>query len=188
LKYTIRRAEQQDLEKVISLAVDMVVHSVSPFRDIATEEVREFRRKDLAALNDAVKQPHVGIFLAEDEESRFLGHVVVVCGYPESSTGETQGWIFDLSVIPEAWSSGIGRALMQRAEAFTRQMGYKYLGLGVTTANERAVSFYEKLGFSEERKRMIKHLERPRLKVQPPPSPPAPASPAPPAPPDSPQT
>jgi ribosomal protein S18 acetylase RimI-like enzyme len=160
LKYSIRRAHVADLPQVIDLAVDMVVHSVSPYREISPDQVKEFRRRDLGALNDAIHQPHVGIFLAEEEGSgRFLGHVIIVCGYTESSTGESQGWIFDLSVVPEAWSGGIGQDLMRRAEAFSRERGFKYIGLGVTSANARAVGFYEKMGYEEERKRMIKILD-----------------------------
>lgn len=158
--FRVRRAGAPDLPQVIELAVEAVTHSISPFRDIPPDEVCEFRRRDLLALQDAISQPHVGIFLAEEEGSRrFLGHVIIVCGYTESSTGEAQGWIFDLSVKPDAWGHGIGQALMQAAEGFTRERGFKYIGLGVTTANTRAVRFYERMGYAEERKRMIKILE-----------------------------
>lgn len=168
MNYRIRRAEPKDVDKVIELAVEAVTSSISPYRDIPAKDVQEFRRKDLATLHDAVRQPHVGIFLAEDGDGRLLGHVITVCGYLESSTGESQAWIFDMAVVPDAWSQGIGQALMHRAEAFARQMGYVYLGLGVTSANERAVRFYEKLGFGEERKRMLKHLGRTRPSPPPP--------------------
>jgi len=154
----IRRATDADIPKVVELATQMVIHSVSPFRDIPEDQVMEFRRKDLAALVDAVRQPHVGLFVAE-EGDRFVGHVVVGCGYMESSTGESQGWVFDLSVVPDLWSKGVGQALMAEAERFCAGLGYKYIGLGVTTANERAVRFYERIGYAEERKRMIKRLE-----------------------------
>src|SRR5579862_9127360 len=112
-KYAVRWAGSAALPQVIELAVEMVVHSISPFRAIPASDVKEFRRRDLAALADAVQQPHVGLFLAEEEGTRrLLGHVIVVCGYMESSTGETQGWIFDLSVVRECWGQGIGRVLM----------------------------------------------------------------------------
>ncbi len=156
--YSIRRATHDDLPAIIDLAVEMVVHSVSPFRDIDDAGVREFRRRDLGTLAEAMKQPQVGVFIAEDADARLLGHVVVVCNYMESSTGEAQGWVFDLSVRRDWWGKGIGQRLMQEAEDFTRSLGYNYIGLGVTTANERAVDFYERMGYEEERKRMIKKL------------------------------
>lgn len=160
MTFKIRLARPEDLPQIVDLAVEAVTHSISPFRDIPADEVKEFRRRDLIALNDAIHQPHVGIFMAEAEDTgRFVGHVIIVCGYTESSTGESQGWIFDLSVVPDAWGGGIGQALMRRAEDFSREKGFKYIGLGVTTANTRAVQFYERLGYIEERKRMIKILD-----------------------------
>lgn len=168
MNVVVRRAVPADLPKVVDLAVDMVVHSVSPYRTIPTDTVKEFRRRDLVALNDAVHQPHIGIFIAEEKGSgRFVGHVVVVCGYIESSTGESQAWIFDLSVVEDAWNKQVGKTLMKVAEDFARERGFRYIGLGVTTANERAVRFYEGLGYEEERKRMIKILDVP---TPPPPS------------------
>ncbi len=160
LSYEVRRATADDLPDVVELASAMVVHSVSPFRAINPEEVKEFRRRDLQALEDAVTQPNVAVFVAVERESgRFLGHVVVVSGHTESSTGESQSWIFDISVIHECWSAGVGKALVERAEDFSRARGMRYIGLGVTSANERAVRFYERLGYAEERKRMIKVLD-----------------------------
>jgi ribosomal protein S18 acetylase RimI-like enzyme len=157
MNYTIRRATSaDDVQKVIDLAVEMVVHSLSPFRDTSQDEIRQFRRTDLAVLKNAERYDNIGIFIAEDDEKRFIGHVIVVSGDIETSTGEKQGWVFDLSVKEEHWKSGIGKALMEEAETFVKDQGLKYLGMGVTTSNERAVRFYERCGYSEERKRMIK--------------------------------
>ncbi|MGV8119602.1 MAG: GNAT family N-acetyltransferase [Candidatus Xenobiia bacterium LiM19] len=159
MKYTIRRAKADDIQKVIDLAVEMVVHSLSPYRETSREEIREFRRTDLAVLKNAERHENIGIFIAEDEEKRFIGHVIVVGGDVETSTGEKQGWVFDLSVKEEHWSSGIGKTLMLKAEEFVKGLGLKYLGMGVTTSNERAVRFYERCGYAEERKRMIKKFQ-----------------------------
>ncbi len=155
---TIRKAHEEDIAQVVDLAVEMVVHSLSPFRGTPPEEIREFRKKDLTVLRDAFRFDHVGIFVAEDREKKFLGHVIVVSGDIESSTGERQGWVFDLSVKKEYWRSGVGKKLMARAEAFVKENGLSYLGMGVTSSNEQAVRFYEGLGYREERKRMIKKL------------------------------
>jgi ribosomal protein S18 acetylase RimI-like enzyme len=158
MKITIRKSETEDIDKVVELAVEMVVHSLSPFRDTPSEEVRDFRKKDLTVLRDAFRYDHVGIFIAEDEEKEMLGHVIVVSGDIESSTGERQGWVFDLSVKKEYWRSGVGRKLMEKAEDFIKSNGLSYIGMGVTTSNEQAVRFYEGLGYKEERKRMIKKI------------------------------
>jgi ribosomal protein S18 acetylase RimI-like enzyme len=158
MKIKIRKATSQDIDTVIELAVEMVVHSVSPLRFATHKEIQEFRKKDLTVLRDFEKYGHIGIFIAEDEERHFLGHVIVVSGDVESSTGEKQGWIFDLSIKKEWWGKGIGKELMSHAEKFIKEHGLKYIGMGVTTSNFRAVRFYKDLGYIEERKRMIKRL------------------------------
>jgi len=149
-----------DVPNMIELAVEMMPLSVSPFRDVTTEEMKVYRRNDMFYLTELMKKNYFGVYVAEDSQKQFLGHVIVGCQQMESSTGEMQGWIFDISVKKEYWGSGIAEQLMKTAEEFTRDFGHKYLGLGVTTSNARAVRFYEKIGFQEERKRMIKKLNR----------------------------
>jgi ribosomal protein S18 acetylase RimI-like enzyme len=154
----IRRAIPGDIENIISLAVEMVIYSLSPMRSISHDDVRAFRLRDIQTVREALTLPTVGIFVAEEDNGAFVGHVIVVVGNQESSTGESQGWIFDLSIKDDYWNRGIGTLLMDEAEKFVIQMGYRYLGLGVTTSNARALRFYEGLGYREERKRMLKVL------------------------------
>lgn len=158
----VRRATMADIPAVIDLAVEMVVHSISPYRAAEVATVQEYRRQDLQSLYEALAMPDAGIFVAEDRTGAILGHVVVMAGRNESSTGEPQGWVFDLSVKPDHWGSGLAGRLMQRAEEFVQGKGLRYLGLGVTSANRRAIAFYERLGYVEERKQMIKILEEPQ--------------------------
>lgn len=158
MNVSIRKATSKDIDAIVDLAVEMVIFSESPLRMATHEEIRVFRRNDLDVLKSFDKYKNIGIFVAEDEAQNFLGHVIVVSGDIETSTGEKQGWIFDLSIKKEFWNMGIGKKLMKYAEEFIREQGLKYLGLGVTTSNIRAVKFYESLGYYEERKRMIKRL------------------------------
>lgn len=159
MNFTIRKAELGDMPNMVELAVEMMPYSVSPFREVTTEEMKTYRRSDMFYLTELMKKPFFGVYVAEDPEKRFAGHVIVGCQQMESSTGEMQGWIFDISVKEEYWGSGVAARLMEKAEEFTRGYGHKYLGLGVTTSNVRAVKFYEKIGFAEERKRMLKKLD-----------------------------
>lgn len=163
----IRPAALADVPAVIDLAVAMVVHSISPLRTADVPAVQEYRRNDLQSLYDALNMPDAGVFVAEDRAGRLVGHVVVMAGRSESSTGEPQGWVFDVSVTPDHWGSGVARRLMERAEGFVQDRGLRYLGLGVTSANERAVAFYERLGYQEERKQMVKILSPANLEETP---------------------
>ena len=52
----------------------------------------------------------------------------------------------------------MARRLLERAEDFVMARGLRFLGLGVTSANKRALAFYERLGYQEERKQLVKRL------------------------------
>jgi len=136
----------------------MVVHSTSPYRGVPAERVREYRREDLQTLVEAVGLEHARIFVAE-EAGQLIGHVVVVAGHRDSSTGEGQGWVFDLSIRADRWGRGLGKILMEHAEEFVRERGLDAIGLGVTISNERALRFYREIGYQEERIQMVKKLK-----------------------------
>ena len=56
---------------------------------------------------------------------------------------------FGISVAKEFWGLGIGQALMDACMECARQAGYAQLELSVVAENERAISMYEKAGFTE---------------------------------------
>jgi len=154
----IRPATPEDVPAIIELATEMVLHSVSPFRQVSAEQVKTFRRDDLDTLGDLLNLEHSGIFVAV-EDGNIVGHIIVVAQQRDSSTGTEQAWIYDVSVAAGQWSRGVGRALMDEAERFALERGMRAIGLGVTVANRRAVDFYQRLGYQEERVQMVKNLE-----------------------------
>ena len=56
---------------------------------------------------------------------------------------------FGISIAEEFWGLGIGRALMDACIECARNAGYVQLELNVVAENVRAVSMYERAGFSE---------------------------------------
>jgi GNAT superfamily N-acetyltransferase len=159
MKYKIKQASLRDIGKVIDLATEMVIHSKSPFRDVDDSILKTVRRNDLNGLYQLLNNPDIRIYVAESLEGKFLGHVFVMKNYIASTTGENQGHIFDLSVLDEYQKMGIGENLMKVAEDFCAKSGMKYVCFNVTTSNEKAVRFYERIGYSEERKWMIKIIK-----------------------------
>lgn len=73
-------------------------------------------------------------------------------------TGEVGGYIYDLYLEPAFRGQGIGRALMEAAEAASRQRGDKTLNLAVAVWNSTARTLYESLGYAPERLTMSKTL------------------------------
>lgn len=159
MEISIRKANKDDLKKMIDLAAASVSYSIPPSRTISPKTVEATRVVDLdSTLPQLIGMSHMGIFVAEDEHKTFLGHVMGYLGDSESVTGEKQGWVFDLSVVKEYRHKGIGKKLMLYFIDFVKQAGYQFVGLLVTSSNTKAVSLYEELGFVEERKRMAKRL------------------------------
>jgi len=160
MKYHIRLAKKDDIKNVIDLASEMAILSKSPFRTgTDNDTVAAYRRKDLQSLYSAINNPDFAVFIAESLEGDFLGHVLVMNNHQESSTGEMQGFVFDLSVKSQYQGLGIGRELMNSAEMFCQIGGMPNICLNVTASNEKAVNFYKAIGYSEERKQMIKNLK-----------------------------
>jgi ribosomal protein S18 acetylase RimI-like enzyme len=61
-----------------------------------------------------------------------------------------RGWIYYLAVAPARRREGLGRELMEAAEAWLREHGAPKLQLMVRTTNAEALGFYEALGMERQ--------------------------------------
>lgn len=61
-----------------------------------------------------------------------------------------RGWINYLAVKPEFRKQGLGRRLMEQAEARLVAEGCPKVNLQVREANTAAVAFYERIGYSSD--------------------------------------
>jgi ribosomal protein S18 acetylase RimI-like enzyme len=125
-------------------------------------DVRGYRESDEAAVlelwrdcdlvvpwNDPVKDIHRKLRVQRD---MFLvgllgGRLVatVMAGYEGH-----RGWINYLAVAPGHRKSGLGRRLMEEAEARLRVLGCAKINLQVRRSNTGVIEFYERLGFSTD--------------------------------------
>jgi ribosomal protein S18 acetylase RimI-like enzyme len=67
-------------------------------------------------------------------------------------------YISDLAVLAAYRGRGIGRALLERAEAFARERGGGTLRVGVRSRNAAARRLYASAGFAEDRIELAKPL------------------------------
>jgi ribosomal protein S18 acetylase RimI-like enzyme len=95
------------------------------------------------------------VLVADDEGS--IAGVITISGQ-RHFTGETDGYVGELAVAPQAARRGIGRALMAAAEAWARDRGLRYLTLHTGMANTTARRFYAALGFQEEEIRLTRPI------------------------------
>jgi ribosomal protein S18 acetylase RimI-like enzyme len=72
-------------------------------------------------------------------------------------------YISDVVVLPEYRGRGIGRALLQQAEAFARAQGARWLRIGVLSKNHAAVRLYRHAGFGDRLLILEKTLIQPEV-------------------------
>ena len=87
------------------------------------------------------------LLLAEEEQP--VGYLVlrVEDGPPTWAVGDRVAEIETLSVLPQARSRGVGKALMAAAREAAREMRATNLSVGLVHTNEAARRFYEREGF-----------------------------------------
>ena len=124
----IRSAREADEAATVALwqACDLVVSHNDPHAD--------FRFARAGAASE--------VLVAEGKGGRIVGSVVV------GHDGH-RGWLYYVASDPEARSRGIGRALVQAAEAWLRERGVRKAQLMVRRGNAGAAAFYERLGFEQ---------------------------------------
>jgi ribosomal protein S18 acetylase RimI-like enzyme len=59
-----------------------------------------------------------------------------------------RGWINYLAVCPDHQRSGLGRKIMEAAEAKLRALGCPKINLQIRTGNVAVIKFYESIGYS----------------------------------------
>ncbi len=82
-------------------------------------------------------------FLVADRDGEIVGSVMA--GYEGH-----RGWINYLGVAPALQHGGLGRRLMDEAEARLRAAGCPKINLQVRPDNRAAIAFYERIGFAVE--------------------------------------
>ena len=91
----------------------------------------------------AVAGPASAVLLLR-EENVLAASVMVGCdGH--------RGWVYYLAVAPARRRAGLGRAMMDAAEAWLRARGAPKLQLMVREDNDAALDFYEALGLERQK-------------------------------------
>jgi len=153
----IRGGSVRDWPFIHELALESIPYSMSPYREVTKGHVVNYRNQTMSGFWAWVQRSQSKVFIAEEKER--LGYLILNDRAIDELTGLPQAWVMDIAVKKEHWSRGVGQKLLQKAEEYCKNNGIQYLGLAVTTSNHRAASIYEKMGFNEERKLMVKRLD-----------------------------
>ncbi len=140
-----------------------IISLVPRFSEFDLPEWRSASEIDAANLNllrKAMEQPEPDstFFIAEDESGKPAGFIHLQT-QTDHFTGRNHGYISDLAVDKSFEGQGVGSALMEKAEEWAAQKGYRLLTLYVFANNKRARSLYEKSGFHQELAKYAKAIK-----------------------------
>jgi ribosomal protein S18 acetylase RimI-like enzyme len=151
----IRQASTDDIPFICSLAERFARVGTPAWRD--PTQMWQFHQRGVEEASVAINTPDSLVLLAEDRNGTRLGFIYVTHTL-DFFTHEPQGYIADLAVSEQAEGKGVGRKLMESAEAWASTQGYRILALDVFAFNTSARSFYKHLGYVEETVKLIKEL------------------------------
>jgi ribosomal protein S18 acetylase RimI-like enzyme len=154
MTYAIRAANPADLAAIQALFPRLAAFEIPPEREPA-----DLWRGDAELLQQwaAGEVPECLVFVAVDTEQRMLGAAIARLR-EELLSHEPSAHLEVLVVADGAEGQGIGAALIAESERAVQAQGARSMTLHVFANNTRARRVYERMGYSGELIRYIKHL------------------------------
>jgi GNAT superfamily N-acetyltransferase len=97
------------------------------------------------------------LFVAE-RDGHFAGYIFLET-LTDYFTLEKHGHVGMLVVAADSQGTGVGRALMETADAWALERGYAKLTLNVFETNQHARLVYDRMGYRPETVRYVKALK-----------------------------
>ena len=153
-QFLIRPAHEGDCEFIAGL-VPILLEFGSPAWDDGAALTQGFRDVLVSAVR--AQDPRSTVLVAEGADGAPLGFIALKVG--DDVVGVARGHVADLAVAADARRIGVGTALMRAGEVWARDRGLPALSLDVWSTNERALTFYQRLGYCAESLCLIKRLD-----------------------------
>ena len=154
MRYKIREAASVDIPHILKIMPRLAEFELPPRR---TPEMFWSEDTKLLQTWGAGDAPHCFVHVA-DSAGDVVGVTIVTLG-EEFFDHTPSAHLEVVCVAKSADSHGIGRALIANAELEAQKRGAGSLSLHVVANNKRARHVYQKIGFTEELVRCIKHFE-----------------------------
>lgn len=153
MNFTIRPAELGDLETMCELLPRLGNFELIPNRDSA--DLWEGDAKLLEAhLRGQADQCFAQVAVQQDT----VVGLTLVTMQPEFMSHKPSGHLEAISVAASAEGAGVGKALLNAAEAEAKTRGAQAMTLHVYHSNRRAAGIYERRGYHSEIERCTKWL------------------------------
>jgi RimJ/RimL family protein N-acetyltransferase len=141
--FEIRRAVAGDAARLVELAREV---GAEPEGWLITDGEWRTPSEERRYLRAVRRHPHAAVFVAETPDG-IVGRLSVARDpHPASEHVADLG----LMVASDHRRQGVGRALMEAAEGWAREVGVRKLELHVFPYNTAAIALYENLGYERE--------------------------------------
>lgn len=147
----IRNYELNDKDFILSLAPRFCSFEFLNFRNNAV-----MLKKNEEMTVEAIGKNSSNIYIAE-KDGHCLGYIELK-EWIDYFSREKQGYISALAVSEDFEGMGVGKFLLEKAEEWCKQKGYKELVLQVFSQNKKAIKLYEKSGYKPDCVVMVKEL------------------------------
>lgn len=146
--FQIRAATGRDLALLQSWAPHSLWETMSPQeRAMARPELIAAHTREM--LHMLAAAPQHGLALVAESAGGPVGYIMGGIS-PDSSTGEPQGFLLDLFVVPAARRHGVGRALWQAAEQQFARLGLRKVKMWGGLHNQVAMKMATNAGYKPE--------------------------------------
>jgi ribosomal protein S18 acetylase RimI-like enzyme len=154
MTYHIRPATPADLDEMLALFPRLAAFDLP-----ANRAAEDLWRGDAELLRQwsAGRAPQCLVYVAENPEHALLG-IAMAQLREELLSHEPSAHLEVIVVRDDAEGQGIGKALIGVIERAVQERGARSVTLHVFATNTRARAVYERLGYSGELIRYIKHL------------------------------
>lgn len=139
---TIRKLKKNDYDALVKISIEFQEYEkdLYPFRKGA-----EYGEDAVKELMEELEVEGSDIFVAELDG---VAVGFINCRVEQNNCDQADTYyVEDLAVSSEHRSLGIGRKLLEYAEAFAKEKGFKKFGIGVLSANSRVLEYYKRYGF-----------------------------------------
>lgn len=153
MTFSIRFAELGDLDTMCELLPRLGDFELIPNRDSA-----DLWRHDAKLLEAHLKGDADQCFAQVAVQGETVVGLTLVTMQPEFMSHQPSGHLEAISVAESAEGLGVGKALLNAAEAEAKARGAQAMTLHVYHSNRRAAGIYERRGYHSEIERCTKWL------------------------------
>jgi ribosomal protein S18 acetylase RimI-like enzyme len=154
MSVVIRKYKNSDHKEIISL--------IPRFSDFPLPEWRkaeDISNKTTKLIEESITElSEHSVLLIAEENQKVLGFALLQTR-KDFFTDESHGYVSDIAVKKEVEGRGVGRLLLEAAENWSKDKGFRLLVLHVLIGNERAKRIYEKSGFQSDNIQLAKLLK-----------------------------